>query len=320
MTTAFITGISGQDGSYLTELLLEKGYGVTGLTRSVERARHGFLAPHLGAITLVEGSLDLAALRGVLARLRPDEIYHLGGPSSVGASWDDPVGTGDACGLGTVRLLEAVRLEAPRARLFNASSCEIFAPEAPLPLSESSPRRPASPYGAAKLYAHHAVAAWRGAYGLYAVNGILFNHESPRRSSSFVSRRIVQGVARIRAGEARELRLGSLDAARDWGFAGDAVRAMWLMLQSATPEDLVVGTGQAHSVREFCDAAFAAAGLDYRQYVVSDPARLRVFDAPLRLADPSRARDRLGWTPQVDFGQLVRLMVSAEPSAAESPS
>ncbi len=313
MRSAFITGITGQDGSYLAELLLEKGYRVTGLTRRRANAPNGPLAALPGAITLVEGSLqDAEALARGIRESAPDEVYNLGGPSSVAGSWENPVGTGDVCGLGAVRLLEAVRREAPAARLFQASSSEIFDPAVRAPLHEGSPCRPNSPYGAAKLYAQHAVAAWREAYGMFAVTGILFNHESPRRGPDFVTRRIARGVARIAAGADRELRLGSLDSRRDWGFAGDYVRAMWMMLQADTPADLVLGTGQAHSVRDFCDAAFAVAGLDAAAYVVSDPARMRAVDSPLRVADPSRARERLGWTPEVHFGRLVAMMVTAE--------
>ncbi|HSA55861.1 MAG TPA: GDP-mannose 4,6-dehydratase [Gemmatimonadaceae bacterium] len=310
MTTALITGVSGQDGSYLAELLLEKRYRVVGFTRDADRARQGPLRAVADRIELRTASLgDAEGLARLVAEVQPREIYNLAGQTRVSDSWSDPIGTGDASGLAVTRLLEAVRRAAPDGRFLQASSSEMYAPELETPLREDSAMRPASPYGAAKLYAHHVTRQYREAYGMHVSSAILFNHESPRRSEAFVTRKITRAAARIARGAQRELRLGNLDARRDWGFAGDYVRALWEMLQVERPEDLVIGTGVAHSVSDFCAAAFAAAGLNWRDHVVSDPSLFRSADTPVRLADPTRARERLGWTPEVDFTRLIEMMV-----------
>jgi len=312
MPSALITGITGQDGSYLAELLLGKGYRVAGITRDVTRATQGYLAPLAGRLDLRQASLeDVDVLRRIVLEVTPDEIYNLAGETKVSASWSDPAGTGEVNALGAARVLEAARMGAPRARVFQASSCEMFDPS-DVPLREESPLRPSSPYGVAKMYAHFMSAAFRESFAMHVVSGILFNHESPRRGESFVTRKISRAVSRIVRREQRELRLGNLASRRDWGFAGDYVDAMWRMLQRDPPEDLVIGTGEAHSVRDFCERAFSVAGLDYRDYVVSDPELTRPADARLRVADASRARTRLGWTPRVSFDALVEMMVESD--------
>ena len=308
---ALITGVTGQDGTYLAELLLAKGYHVAGTSRDVGKAR-GAIGGLAERIELIPGSLDdTTELRRIVAGAQPDEVYNLAGQTRVGASWDDPEGTADVNAVGPTRLLEAVRLEAPRARVFQATSCEIFAASTQ-PLSEHSPLGATSPYAISKLHAHLTVGAYRERHRLFAVSGILFNHESPRRGESFVTGKITRAAARISRGEQRELRLGNLDVRRDWGFAGDYVEAMWKMLQHGTAEDFVIGTGAAHSVREFCDEAFRAVGLEARDHIVSDPALVRSADAPLRVADASHARAVLGWTPSVSFPDLIRMMVHAD--------
>ena len=310
LTTALITGISGQDGSYLAELLLEKGYRVVGLTRDATRARRGMLAEVADRVELRTASLgDAAQLARLVAEAQPREIYHLAGQTRVGGSWSDPVGTGEATGLSVTRFLEAIRQAAPQARFLQASSSEMYAPELETALDENSPMRPSSPYGAAKLYAHHMTRQYRESHGLHASCAILFNHESPRRSPDFVTRKMTRAAARIARGVERELRLGNIEVRLDWGFAGDYFRAMWLMLQAETPDDYVIGTGRAHSVAEFCALAFEVVGLDWHDHVVSDPSLFRAGDVPVRLADPRRARERLGWTPEVDFRRLVEMMV-----------
>lgn len=323
MKTALITGVTGQDGTLLTELLLARGYRVVGTTRNAatarESARASATAP-LASVSLEEvGEGDHEALHRLVASVAPDEIYNLAGQTRVTASWADPVGTAQSTGLAVAHLLEAVRHGAPRARFFQASSSEMFDPLVAGSCDENTPLRPASPYGAAKLFAHALTGAYRETFGIYAVSGILFNHESPRRSPEFVTRKITQAVVRIARGEQAELLLGNLEAKRDWSYAGDIVRGMWLMLQQDSPADYVLGSGTAHSVAEFCEAAFSAVGLDWRTHVRSDPALLRPGEAAERRADPSRARTRLGWTPEVDFRRLVRMMVEAELSALPPP-
>ena len=309
---ALITGITGQDGSYLAELLLSKGYEVAGTTRSVAAAASGFLAPIIGRITLYEASLtDDRGLADTIAATRPDEIYNLAGQTRVGPSWDDPVATADIDALSVARLLQAIRHHAPTARVFQASTCDMFESTA-APLNEGSRFEPPSPYGVAKLYGHYLVGSYRRMHGTYAVSGILFNHESPRRSAAFVTRKITRAAARIVKGLEQSLTLGNTDVRRDWGFAPDYARAMWLMLQANEPEDLVIGTGEAHSVREFCEAAFGVVGLDYRDYLRMDGALVRGNDPPVRVADATRARERLGWAPEVSFSTLVRMMVEAD--------
>ena len=309
---ALITGITGQDGSYLAELLLDKGYEVGGTTRDIGGASASHIAPLISRVALYEASLvDASALARAVETFQPHEVYNLAGQTRVGPSWEDPVATADVDAVGVARLLEAVHRFAPTARVFQASTCDMFAASSEA-LNESSRFGPSSPYGVAKLYGHYLVAAYRHMYDMFAVSGILFNHESPRRSEAFVTRKITRSAARIAKGVDQSIVLGNIDSRRDWGFAGDYARAMWLMLQAPVPEDLVVGTGEARSVREFCEVAFTAAGLDYRDYLRIDSALVRGNDPPVRLADASRARERLGWTPEVSFSTLVRTMVERD--------
>ena len=321
MPTALITGITGQDGSYLAELLLSKGYDVHGLVRrSSEISRPRIDHLHQGddsdRVTLHYGDLDdpLSLIR-ILRDVAPDEVYHLAAQSHVQVSFELPDYTGSVTGLGTMRLLEAMRLSEINSRFYQASSSELFG-SAPPPQHENTPFHPRSPYAVAKLYSYWATVNYREAYGMFAVNGILFNHESPRRGENFVTRKITRAVAAIVAGTQERLHLGNLDAKRDWGFAGDYVEAMWLMLQHDVPEDFVIATGEAHSVREFCDAAFGHAGLDYRDYVVIDDRFFRPAEVDYLLGDPSKARSVLGWEPATKFDGLVTSMVDADLLAA----
>ncbi len=312
MTTALITGVTGQDGSYLAEFLRGRGYRVVGSTRDSVRALR---LPHAAALTDVEMVADplvtLTAAKNLLEEIRPDEVYHFAAPSRIPDSWADPEATRKAILGATAILLEAIQDTGTPTRCFLAGSCEIFAPSERAQ-SEAATRGPTSPYGKAKLAAHDLARTYRQDGGLYVVNGILFNHESPRRGPGFVTARIARGVADIALGRKRELRVGNLDVRRDWGFAGDFVRAMWLSLQEEEPTDYVLGTGAAHSVAELCEQAFQEAGLDWRDHVVSDPALVRADDVALRLADPGKARRRLGWSPEVDFRDLVSMMVRHE--------
>jgi GDPmannose 4,6-dehydratase len=321
MPTALITGITGQDGSYLAELLLSKGYDVHGLVRrSSEISRPRIDHLHHGddsdRVTLHYGDLDdpLSLIR-ILREVAPDEVYHLAAQSHVQVSFELPDYTGSVTGLGTMRLLEAMRLSEINSRFYQASSSELFG-SAPPPQHENTPFHPRSPYAVAKLYSYWATVNYREAYGMFAVNGILFNHESPRRGENFVTRKITRAVAAIVAGTQEKLHLGNLDAKRDWGFAGDYVEAMWLMLQHDVPEDFVIATGEAHSVREFCDAAFSHVGLDYRNYVVIDERFFRPSEVDYLLGDPSKARSVLGWEPATKFDGLVTSMVDADLLAA----
>lgn len=315
---ALITGISGQDGSYLAEFLVEKGYRVHGLVRRTSLPRLERLDGVADRIELLPGDLlDQTSLQRAVAAAAPDEVYHLAAQSFVPTSWSEPVATAEATALGTTRLLEALRNAAPEARFYQASTSEMFG-KAPAPQSESTPFHPRSPYGVAKVYAHWATVNYRESYGMFAVSGILFNHESPRRGSEFVTRKITRAAARIAAGLEGELLLGNLDARRDWGYAGDYVRAMWLMLQQEEPEDFVIATGETHSVGEFCEAAFAACGLDWRAYVRTDPRFLRPAEVDHLVGDPTRARERLGWRPAVSFVELVELMVAHDRRLAEA--
>ncbi len=307
MVVALITGITGQDGFYLANFLRGAGDEVWGLTR------RGTLPPDLAFVrpTPPGDVRDQASMERAIKVAAPDEIYHLAAQSSVAASWSDPTHTGEVTGLGTARLFEAVGQIAPKARIFLASSSEIFGLPDMAPQNESTPIRPVSPYGAAKAYSHHLASIYRR-HGLYVAAGILYNHESPRRPESFVTRKITQGAVSIARGERSELRLGNLEARRDWGFAGDYVRAMHLMLQRPEPDDYVVATGQTHSVRDFCEAAFARVGLDYQAYVVSDPAYWRPAEPIPLVGDFSRAQNMLGWAPSVSFDELVNLLVAAD--------
>jgi GDPmannose 4,6-dehydratase len=318
---ALITGITGQDGSYLAEFLLQRKYEVHGLVRRTSSDEHPRINHLEGQITMWPGDLlDQTSLTDILFRVRPQEIYHLASQSFVGTSWQQPILTCDVTGLGTIRLLEAMRLAAPAARFYQASSSEQFGQVKESPQRETTPFHPRSPYGVAKVFAHHATVNYRESYDLFACCGILFNHESPRRGREFVTRRISQGAARIRAGAANELRLGNLAAQRDWGFAGDYVEAMWRMLQQDEPEDFVVGTGQMHSVEDFARLAFQQVDLDWRSWVVSDPALTRPAEVELLLADASKAREKLGWKPRVPFKDLVKMMVDADLAALRRPA
>jgi GDPmannose 4,6-dehydratase len=310
--TALITGITGQDGSYLAELLLEKDYEVVGVVRAADAPRD-HVAHLANRIRLVAADLlDQQALDDAIRGSRPDEVYHLAGQSAVQTSWAHPVETGETTALGAARVLAALRAGARGARYFQASSSEMFGNAAEVPQRETTPLQPRSPYGVAKAYGHFMTVSYRESFGMYAVSGILFNHESPRRGTGFVTRKITAGAAAISLGLARELRLGNLDARRDWGFAGDYVEAMWRMLQGEDPQDYVIGTGETHTVREFCAAAFGALELDYREYVVQDERLFRPVESRLPVADPTKARERLGWSARTSFRGLVEMMVEAD--------
>jgi GDPmannose 4,6-dehydratase len=313
MPRALITGITGQDGSYLAELLLEKGYEVFGVVRRTSHHSYERIEHLLDRVEIVAADLlDQHSLTVVLQEVRPDEVYNLAAQSYVPTSWTQPVLTGEFTALGVTRILEAIRLVHPSARFYQASSSEMFGKVTETPQRETTRFYPRSPYGVAKVYGHWITVNYRESYGLYAVSGILFNHESPRRGVEFVTRKVSEGVARIKRGLATELRLGNLDARRDWGFAGDYVDAMWRMLQQPEPRDFVVGTGIAHSVRELVEIAFSHVGLDWQRYVVQDPRFVRPAEVDLLLADPSRARSELGWVPRLPFEDLVRLMVDED--------
>jgi len=313
MRTALITGITGQDGSYLAELLLEKGYRVVGVVRRTSHDSYERIQHLVGRVEIVPADLlDQHSLQAVVAEARPDEVYNLAAQSFVPTSWSQPVLTGEFTALGVTRLLDAVRLVKPDARFYQASSSEMFGKVRETPQTETTPFHPRSPYGVAKVYGHHITVNYRESYGMFAVSGILFNHESPRRGLEFVTRKITHGVARIKRGLAQTLPLGNLDAMRDWGFAGDYVDAMWRMLQQGTAEDYVVGTGVHHSVREVCEIAFAHVGLDWRQHVTHDARFDRPAEVESLLADPAKARRGLGWTPRVSFEELIRMMVDAD--------
>ena len=313
MPTALITGITGQDGSYLAELLLAKGYRVIGMVRRSSTTAFERIAHILDGLEFVSADLlDQHSLVDAVREYQPDEIYNLAAQSFVGTSWTQPVLTGEFTGLGVTRMLEAAKKAAPGARFYQASSSEMFGKVVETPQRESTPFYPRSPYGVAKVYGHWITVNYRESFGMYAVSGILFNHESPRRGLEFVSRKVTDGVARIKLGLQSELRLGNLDSRRDWGFAGDYVEAMWLMLQQPTPDDYVVGMGVTRSVRELCELAFQAAGLDYRDHVVQDEKFFRPAEVDLLVADSSKATRVLGWSPKVTFEQLVAMMVEAD--------
>lgn len=311
--TALISGVTGQDGSYLAEFLLAKGYHVYGLKRrSSSHTKHNI--DHLSdRLKLISGDLlDEGSLVRAIREARPDEIYNLAAQSFVGESWKQPVYTGEVTGLGPMRMLEAIRQVNPDIRFYQASSSEMFGAVPVVPQNEQTPFYPRSPYGVAKLTAHWITVNYRESYGIFAVSGILFNHESPRRGLEFVTRKITDGVARIKTGLAKELRLGNLDAKRDWGFAGDYVEVMWRMLQQKEPNDYVIGTGKTHSVRDFAQAAFAAADLDWKKYVKVDKEFKRPADVHHLCADATRARQELGWKPKHSFEDLVRMMVEED--------
>ena len=313
MPTALITGITGQDGSYLAELLLGKGYRVVGIVRRSSTTPYERIAHLVDRVELISADLlDQHSLVDAIAECAPDEIYNLAAQSFVQTSWTQPVLTGEFTALGVTRMLEAMRKAAPKARFYQASSSEMFGKVVETPQRESTPFYPRSPYGVAKVYGHWITVNYRESFGLYAVSGILFNHESPRRGLEFVTRKVTDGVARIKLGMQRDLRLGNLDARRDWGFAGDYVDAMWRMLQQDEPEDYVVGTGETWSVRQLCEIAFECAGLQWEDHVVFDEKFLRPAEVDLLVADPSKAKRQLGWAPKCQFKELVEMMVDAD--------
>ena len=310
---ALITGITGQDGSYLAEFLLEKGYTVCGMVRRSSTENFERIAHLADRVVLKQADLlDQLSLIKIMEEVQPDEIYNLAAMSFVPTSWTQPMLTGEFTAIGVTRVLEAMRQICPKARFYQASSSEMFGKVREVPQTELTAFYPRSPYGAAKAYGHYITVNYRESYNLFAVSGILFNHESPRRGREFVTRKISDGVARIKLGLAGELRMGNLDSQRDWGFAGDYVRAMWLMLQQPQPDDYVIATGMAHSVRDFIERAFARVGLDWKRYVVQDPRFIRPAEVDQLLGDSSKARRALGWKPLVDFGGLVDMMVDAD--------
>ena len=313
MKTALITGITGQDGSYLAELLLEKGYRVVGIVRRSSTTPYERIAHLVDRIELISADLlDQTSLMDAMEEVRPDEIYNLAAQSFVATSWTQPVLTGEFTGLGVTRMLEAMRRVVPKARFYQASSSEMFGKVQETPQKENTPFYPRSPYGVAKVYGHWITVNYRESFGLYAASGILFNHESPRRGLEFVTRKVTDAVARIKLGHSNELRLGNLEARRDWGFAGDYVDAMWRMLQTDEPIDLVIGTGETWSVRQLCEEAFSYVGLDWQQYVVTDRKFERPAEVEFLVADPRRAEREIGWSPTVRFQGLVRMMVDAD--------
>lgn len=313
MPTAIITGVTGQDGSYLAELLLSKGYRVIGMMRrssvvTFERIQH-----IQDQIEIIQGDLhDQSSLMDLIEQYKPDEVYNLAAQSFVPTSWNQPVLTGEVTALGVTRMLEAIRLLSPKTRYYQASSSEMFGKVHEMPQRETTPFYPRSPYGVAKVYGHWITVNYRESYDLFAVSGILFNHESPRRGTEFVTRKITYGAARIKMGLAKELRLGNLESRRDWGYAGDYVEAMWRIMQNDHAEDFVVGIGETHSVREFCERAFSRLGMDYREFVVQDPRFYRPAEVDCLIADPTKARQKLGWAPNVNFDGLVQMMVDAD--------
>lgn len=313
MKKALITGITGQDGSYLAELLLEKGYEVYGLVRRLSTPNITRIDHIIDKINLVEGDLtDQSSLNSAMKQVGPDEVYNLAAQSFVGTSWNQPVLTGDVTGLGAVRILEGVKNFSEGAKVYQASSSEMFGKVNESPQSENTKFYPRSPYGCAKVYAYWICVNYRESYDMFISNGILFNHESPRRGLEFVTRKITDGVARIYHGRAKELRLGNLDAKRDWGYANDYVEAMWLMLQQKKPDDYVIATGESHSVKEFVERAFLEAGLDWKDYVKVDQKFIRPAEVEFLVGDASKARHELGWKPKVKFKELIKIMVKAD--------
>ncbi len=310
---ALITGVAGQDGTYLTELLLGKGYEVFGVPGPFPNDFAGTVAANPGRVHSIDADLaDMESLLAAVEASRPDEVYNFAAQSSVGDSWAGALATTEINAVGVLRLLEALRRLAPEARFFQAASAEMFGNASEMPQRETTPLQPRSPYAASKTYAFHIVGSYRDSYAMHASNGIMFNHESPLRGVQFVTRKITDGAVRCKLGLASELRLGNLEAKRDWGFAGDYVEAMWLMLQQESPDDYVVASGDVHTVREFCSAAFGHLGLDYEEYVVVDPEFFRPVDVHVFYGDATKARTRLGWEPRVGFEELVRMMVDAD--------
>ncbi len=310
---ALITGVTGQDGSYLAEFLLGKGYKVYGLIRRSSVEKYERIAPFMHDIELVEGDLtDQSSLDGVISTVQPDEVYNMAAQSFVPVSYTQPVLTGDVTGLGVIRILEAIRKHYPKAKFLQASSSEMFGKVRETPQTEKTPFHPRSPYGVAKVFGYHITVNYRESYGMYACSAIGFNHESPRRGLQFVTRKVTYQVARIKCGLAKKLLMGNLDAKRDWGFAGDYVRAMWMILQHREPEDFVLATGIPHSVRDLLEAAFKAAGLNWQDYVEIDPKLIRPAEVDFLCGDATKAREKLGWVPQVSFEELIKMMVEAD--------
>lgn len=313
MPTALITGITGQDGSYLAELLLDKGYTVFGMNRRTSTdnsERIGHLAER---VEVLQGDLlDQNSLQAVLEEAQPEEVYNLAAQSFVPTSFQQPLLTGEITGLGVTRMLEAIRKVNPKIRMYQASTSEMFGKVQEVPQTERTPFYPRSPYGVAKLYGHWITTNYRESYDLFACSGILFNHESPRRGLEFVTRKVTDAVARIKTGRQSKLAMGNLDAKRDWGFAGDFVEAMWLMLQQDTPDDYVIATGETHSVRELLEVAFSHVGLNFEDYVVIDPRFVRPAEVDLLIGDPTKAKEKMGWKPKVTFEELIRMMVDAD--------
>ena len=313
MPTALITGITGQDGSYLAELLLSKGYKVVGMVRRSSTVNFERIEHILDDVMVLQGDLqDQGSLLSLIEEHKPTEVYNLAAQSFVPTSWNQPALTGDVTALGVTRMLEAIRFVNPKIRFYQASSSEMFGKVMEVPQTESTPFYPRSPYGVAKLYGHWITINYRESFDMFATSGILFNHESPRRGLEFVTRKISDGVARIKLGQAKELRLGNLEAQRDWGFAGDYVEAMWLMLQQDHPDNYVIGTGETHPVREFCEIAFSHVGLDYKDHVIQDEKFYRPAEVDLLISDPSKARTALKWEPAVSFRELVIMMIDSD--------
>jgi GDPmannose 4,6-dehydratase len=311
--TALITGITGQDGSYLGELLLSKGYAVHGMVRRSSSENFERIDHLRDQISLHQGDLlDQYSLASLLRETEPDEVYNLAAQSFVPTSWSQPVLTGEFTGLGVTKMLEAIRHTCPKTRFYQASSSEMFGKVRQQPQTEETPFYPRSPYGVAKVYGHHITVNYRESFGLYAVSGILFNHESPRRGLEFVTRKVTDGAARVKLGLQKKLAMGNLDAERDWGFAGDYVEAMWLMLQQPTPDDYLIATNETHSVRELCEIAFSHVGLDWQEHVLVDPKFVRPAEVDHLIGNPAKAKRVLGWKPKVNFRQLVEMMVEAD--------
>jgi len=313
MKKALITGITGQDGSYLAELLLSKGYKVFGIKRRTSDLNYGNCEHLKNEIEFIYADMaDMPSLITAVKKAMPDEVYNLAAQSFVQTSWEQPILTGEVDGLGVANLLEAVRLVKPDARFYQASTSEMFGKVQAVPQNERTPFYPRSPYGVAKLYGHWITVNYRESYNMYTCSGILFNHESPRRGLEFVTRKVTNAVALIKYGLMNKLRMGNLDAKRDWGFAGDYVKAMWLMLQQDSPDDYVIATGETHTIRELLEEAFGYVGLNYEDYVVVDPRFVRPAEVDLLLGDPSKAYEKLGWKPEINFKQLVQMMVESD--------
>lgn len=313
MKSALITGITGQDGSYLAELLLEKGYKVYGIKRRTSDLNFGNASHLQDKIDFIYADMtDLPSLALAMRKAAPAEVYNLAAQSFVQTSWEQPVLTGEVDAMGVTNILEAIRMEAPEARFYQASTSEMFGKVQEMPQRETTPFYPRSPYGVAKLYGHWITKNYRESYGMYACSGILFNHESPRRGLEFVTRKVTMAAARIKEGLEKEVRLGNLDSKRDWGFAGDYVEAMWRMLQQETPDDYVIATGETHTIREMCDIAFKALGMNYEDHVVVDPKFFRPAEVEVLLGDPSKAKKELGWEPKVSFKELIEMMAASD--------